>query len=775
MIEETPDPRAARPTDVRDVRPAARGHVVLGSLGRLSLLAPVARHGVAIAVALAATLARFALVPALGTESSYLFLFPASLLVALLAGPAPGIVAGIAGTIATEAWLARATGAVQVSGVDVARLAILVLGAAVVGRAGARLRRVAGELEASRARAEASEAILAHAGEMARLGAWWVDLDGVEALDAVPVRWSEEVFRIFGYASGEVLPSYPMYLDHIPPDDRAKVVAGVAGALSEGKSCALEHRIVRKDGTVRFVSARAGVVVAEDGRPLRLVGAVQDVTERREAEQSLRDNEARFRAITEAMPQIVCVLAPDGAAEYVNEQWTVYSGLTLAETARAGWQGLLHPDDVPAAAACRRRALETRAPQEVELRYRSADGRFRWFLSRLAPMPGADGRVARFIGAAMDITARKEAEEALRDADRRKTEFLGMLSHELRNPLAPIRNAIFVLERTDPAGAQARHARAVIERQSEHLTRLVDDLLDVTRIARGKIELRRARVDLGEVLRRSGEDLRSIVEGRGLELALDVPREPILADADATRLGQVIGNLLQNAAKFTPRGGRVTLALARDGDEAVIRVRDTGIGIDPDLLERAFEPFVQGERSLARTQGGLGLGLALVKGVAELHGGSAKALSAGQGRGTEIVVRLPAPAVRAPQAPGPELPRPTRPKHVLVVDDNVDAAESLAELVELLGHTAEIAYDGPSAIATAHATHPSAVLCDLGLPGLSGYDVARALRAAPGPRVQLIAVSGYAQPDDVERATRAGFDAHVAKPPDPDAIERLLA
>jgi signal transduction histidine kinase len=387
-----------------------------------------------------------------------------------------------------------------------------------------------------------------------------------------------------------------------------------------------------------------------------------------------------------------------------------------------------------------------------------------------------DRALVQFIGELAEGALRqRQAEEALREADRRKDEFLSLLSHELRNPLAPIRNSIYVLEHADPAGEQARRARAVIERQTEHLTKLVDDLLDVTRIAKGKIALRRARLDLASVARRTGEDLRSIVVARGLELVLEVPSAPVLVYGDETRLGQVLGNLLQNAAKFTPAGGRILLSACADGGVAELRVRDTGVGIAPGMLERVFEPFVQGESSLARTDGGLGLGLALVKGIVQLHGGTVRAESAGRGQGTEVIVRFPL----APPAPAREAtadgPVPaSRGRLVLVVDDNVDAADSLAELVELLGHSTMVAYDGPSAIAKAAANPPDIVLCDLGLPGMSGYEVARALRAGRRNDVRLVAVSGYAQPEDVKRAAEAGFDRHVAKPADPAVIERIL-
>jgi signal transduction histidine kinase/CheY-like chemotaxis protein len=371
--------------------------------------------------------------------------------------------------------------------------------------------------------------------------------------------------------------------------------------------------------------------------------------------------------------------------------------------------------------------------------------------------------------------ALRAANEQLREADRRKDEFLGMLSHELRNPLAPIRNSTYILRRTAPGSEQARHAQTVIERQTEHLTRLVDDLLDVTRIARGKIELRRSRVDLREVVRRAADDFRLATDDRGVTFRAVIPADEISAEADATRITQIIGNLLHNAGKFTRKGDVVTLSLESDGRHATVRVHDTGAGIEPALLPRVFDPFVQGERTLARTAGGLGLGLALVKAIAELHGGTVRGESAGQGKGAEFVVRLPlARAVAARTDGRRDVPRASGGSRVLVVDDNRDAAESLADIAKMLGHVVEVAYDGTSAVEKARVFAPSVVLCDIGLPGMSGYEVARTLRDT-GTRAKLFAVSGYAQPEDVKRAVEAGFDGHVAKPCDPEQIERLLS
>jgi signal transduction histidine kinase len=386
-----------------------------------------------------------------------------------------------------------------------------------------------------------------------------------------------------------------------------------------------------------------------------------------------------------------------------------------------------------------------------------------------------DQALVRFIGELAESALRHMRDrEALRDADRRKNEFLSVLSHELRNPLAPIMSSIHLLKHAEPGGEQAGRAREVIERQVEHLSRLVDDLLDLTRMTTGKLDLRCAHVDVAIVARRAADDLRSVLDARGLSLEVDLPDAPVVVNGDAMRIAQVLGNLLQNAAKFTPRGGAVRVSARSVADVAELRVRDTGVGMAPELLARVFEPFVQAEATLARTSGGLGLGLAVVKGIVGQHGGAVRAESAGPGKGTEVVVRLPLAAAEVSRAEVAAHPV-RRGRLVLVVDDNADAADSLAELVELFGHTAEVAHDGPSALAKARLNPPDVVLCDIGLPGMSGYEVARALRASPPGPMKLVAVSGYAQPEDVARAAEAGFDRHIAKPPDPDEILRALS
>lgn len=372
---------------------------------------------------------------------------------------------------------------------------------------------------------------------------------------------------------------------------------------------------------------------------------------------------------------------------------------------------------------------------------------------------------------AADILERAQAEEALEkanqrllEADRRKNEFLGMLSHELRNPLAPIRSSIHILERSAPGDEQARRAQAVIDRQVEHMTRLVEDLLDVTRISSGKVQLQREVLDLNELLQQTIEEHRVVENASDLDFVGH--SEQILVNGDRTRLSQVIGNVLQNSLKFTPRGGKTTVSVARDVTQgrAIVVVKDTGRGIPPEILPRLFEPFTQADSSLDRTKGGLGLGLAVVKGLVEMHGGSVKGESEGTGKGATFTITLPL-------AEGPPETRVLRTnaggirRRVLVIEDNVDAADSLKELLELSGHDVEVASTGPEGLEKARAFGPDLVLCDIGLPEMTGYDVVRAMRADPAlGDVRVIALTGYAGPDDVAKATQAGFDGHVAKP-----------
>jgi signal transduction histidine kinase/CheY-like chemotaxis protein len=364
----------------------------------------------------------------------------------------------------------------------------------------------------------------------------------------------------------------------------------------------------------------------------------------------------------------------------------------------------------------------------------------------------------------------------LRELDRRKSEFLAVLSHELRNPLTPIRNSLFLLDQAAPDSEQAARAKSVLLRQTEHLSKLVDELLDITRISRGKVELHREMLDVRNIVRLACDDHRTLFEQHQIDLRFDDPARPAWANADPHRFTQVIGNLLQNAAKFTPPGGRVVVSLRVANPDIEIRVRDTGIGMEARDLERVFEPFAQVENTLARTRGGLGLGLALVKGVVTMHGGRVSAMSDGLGHGCEIVVAVPLALPPASAGEKPSVVTATPGTLVLLIEDNVDVAQSLADILELSGRRVRLAYDGTTGIQMARELQPDVVLCDIGLPDVNGYEVARTLRADESLRsMRLIAVTGYAQYADKQKAIDAGFDAHLTKPPDLDILNKLLA
>jgi signal transduction histidine kinase/CheY-like chemotaxis protein len=461
-----------------------------------------------------------------------------------------------------------------------------------------------------------------------------------------------------------------------------------------------------------------------------------------------------------------------------------------------------------------------------EFRVRDASGAIRWLAEDVETERIGPGQWYT-VGVSVDISERRRLEEALRqraeelaDADRRKDEFLAMLAHELRNPLGAITNSVAVLQHADADEQARKRALDVLARQVQHQSRMVDDLLDVSRITRGLVELRLQPIDLAALVRETVEDYRTQYRGSGVELALRLAEPVIPAVGDPVRLSQVFGNLLSNALKFTPSGERVQVSVDREEGVAVIRVRDSGVGIAPELLPRVFETFTQGDRSLARSQGGLGLGLALVRGLVELHGGSVSAHSEGPGSGAEFVVRLPlrkdeggrlrdeggrmrdgtsdaSSGVRQPSlAGGDSIPALVPPsstdlgaagspsdldisppsRTVLVVEDNPDAAESMRDLLELAGYRVEVARTGPEAVATARRTGPAVVLCDIGLPGMDGYEVAGALRREPRTAgACLIAISGYGQAKDLQRSHDAGFDDHLVKPIVPQQLLELLS
>ncbi|HSA95930.1 MAG TPA: ATP-binding protein [Acidobacteriota bacterium] len=522
-----------------------------------------------------------------------------------------------------------------------------------------------------------------------------------------------------------------------------------------------------------------------EDRPAEVYTVFADITARRQAEEALRNSERLYRAIGESIDYGVWVCAPDGRNIYATDSFLKMVGLTQEECSNFGWADVLHPDDAERTIAAWKECVRTEGTWDIEHRFRGVDGAWHHVLARGLPVRNERGEIVYWAGINLDIGRLKKTEDALREreieleeVDRRKTEFLAMLSHELRNPLTPIRNSLFILDRAVPGGEQAERAKAVLDRQVGQLARLVDDLLDVTRISRGKIKIQPEPVELAGLVHRTVEDHRSQFAAAGIELVLELAEKPLWLDGDPSRIAQAVGNLLQNASKFADRGGRVALTVEENaaGNLAVIRVRDTGIGIAPDVLPQLFQPFMQGQSTLDRSRGGLGLGLALVKGLIELHGGTVEARSEGIGKGAEFTLRLPL----APRPAMPEPVLPDRPSHavkrVLIIEDNVDVAQSLREALGFLKHSVEVAPDGPAGLALAREFKPEVLLCDIGLPGMDGYDVAKAFRADPALRATfLVALTGYTLPEDQSKAQQAGFDRHLAKPASVGDLQKVLA
>ena len=517
---------------------------------------------------------------------------------------------------------------------------------------------------------------------------------------------------------------------------------------------------------------------------LARVGAhLQMARMRREASEALRQSHARFEALFDAAPLGVYLVDADLRIRQVNPK---------ARPAFGDIEGLIGSDFVevihvlwPLEFADEivgrfRHTLETGEPyfvaERIEQRLdRKAVEYYEWQLHRLTLPDGRHGVVCYF----SDISRHVLTRLALAEADRRKDEFLATLAHELRNPLAPIRNGLQVI-RLAGANGTVEQARIMMDRQLTQMVRLVDDLLDVSRITRGKLELRTERVELRAVIDSAVETARPLIEQAGHELIVAVPDEPTVVDGDTTRLAQVVSNLLTNSAKYTHRGGHIRLTVERANGAVAVSVTDDGIGIPPAMLGRVFEMFTQVDRTLEKTTGGLGIGLSLVKGLVEMHGGTIEARSEGEGRGSEFVVRLPVATSGAGEpdrtdgeAVGVE---PSGRRRILVVDDNVDSADSLAQLLELLGNEVRTANDGAAGIGAARTFRPDVVLMDIGMPKMNGYEACRHIRGqAWGREMVLVALTGWGQEDDRRKSSDAGFDSHLVKPVDAAALMKLLA
>jgi PAS domain S-box-containing protein len=456
-----------------------------------------------------------------------------------------------------------------------------------------------------------------------------------------------------------------------------------------------------------------------------------------------------------------------------------------------GWAKLLHPDDVPKANADVKRAFET-GEYFTEFRVIWPDGSIHWLETRANVFKDGHDKPVRIMGVNMDVTDRKRVEEELRqiqrelqqrieqlaDADHRKDQFLATLAHELRNPLAPIYNGLQLMRIAGSDLNAIEQSRSMMERQTAQLVRLVDDLMDMSRINRGRIELRREKVELATVIHSAVESSRPLIEQMGHKISVSLPNDLLIVDADLTRLAQVFVNLLNNAAKYTERGGQLWLTAERQGSEAMVSVRDNGIGIPADQLSHIFEMFSQVDQTLERSQGGLGIGLTLVKRLVEMHNGNIEARSDGLGKGSEFIVRIPlvldtAPPTAKREGKQPEIETSLR---ILIVDDNRDGADTLAMMLKAAGNDIRTAYDGEQALAACEAFRPEVILLDLGLPKLNGYEVCRRIRQQPwGKQMVIIARTGWGQDEDRQRTREAGFDHHLVKPVDRSALLKLLA
>ena len=517
-------------------------------------------------------------------------------------------------------------------------------------------------------------------------------------------------------------------------------------------------------------------ILGPDGEVEAVAGTTRDVTERKRFEEELKDSELRFRTITNAMPQMVWTALPDGTIDYHSEQFYRFAGLPPGTAEGTAWaETLLHPDDQADGRARWERSLATGEPYEATYRARHHSGEYRWILARGLPLRSENGEIVKWLGTDTDIHEAKLTEEALQEANHRKDEFLAMLAHELRNPLAPISAAAQVLRLVPNNPDKVRQYSEVISRQVSHMTTLVNDLLDVSRVTRGMVQLEKAPVDLKAVVTSAAEQVHPLVEAGRHTLALQLGSAPASVLGDRARLIQVSANLLANAAKYTPPGGQITLALDVVDGLVRIGVGDNGNGIEATLLPHVFDLFVQGKRTPDRAQGGLGLGLALVKNIVAMHGGQVSARSDGLGQGSTFTVELPAVAhLPRPAAPAPALiASSNRRLRIMLVDDNADAAATLSALLAAAGHLVQVINDPRDAVGAALASPPEVFILDIGMPLIDGHALARQLRAQPALSGALyVALTGYGQSSDRESSRQAGFDRHFVKPVE---AARLLA
>jgi PAS domain S-box-containing protein len=590
--------------------------------------------------------------------------------------------------------------------------------------------------------------------------------------------WNSGAERIKGYREPEIIGKH--FSIFYPPE--ALEVGWPAKELTEAERVGHfedEGWRLRKDGT-RFWANVVITALRDAGGNLRGFSKItRDLTERRATEERMRRSEERFRLLLEGIEDYaIFMLDGTGCVTSWNTGAERVTGWSAGEITGHSFERFYPSEDRAAGRPGEdlRRAQLNRRLEDQGWRLRKDGGLF-WAETMITALHDEHGEPRGFAFVMRDLTERKRMEN-LEEQGRHLTEFLAMLAHELRNPLAPIRSALAIIGAHADLPPQVTWSREVIERQTGQLVRLVDDLLDVSRITRGKLRMKSVAMDINAAVLRAVESSRPLVDARSHHMELALAQGPIAVHGDMTRLTQVVVNLLNNAAKYTPEGGRIELSTAIEGRDAVIRVRDNGVGIAPQLLERVFDVFAQGERTLDRSEGGLGIGLTLARRIAGLHGGTIVARSDGAGKGSEFEVRLPRLDLTVSddeRGGGNGISAASRRRSVLVVDDNEDAAQSLAMLLGMAGHAPSIERDGAAALQRALLDRPDIVLLDLGLPGLSGYEVAQALRSRPeGRAMRIYALTGYGNEEDRKRSAAAGFDGHLVKPVMPAELIALI-
>jgi PAS domain S-box-containing protein len=493
--------------------------------------------------------------------------------------------------------------------------------------------------------------------------------------------------------------------------------------------------------------------------------------------QRMRETERTYRAIGDSIDYGIWINDALGRNVYCSDSFLKLLGLTQEQCSNDDWSNLLHPDEREKTLADWKECVRTGGVWKREHLYLGKDGEYHPMAARGVPVRNDAGEIVGWAGFNLDIADLKRQQEALRESDRRKDEFLATLAHELRNPLAPLRNGLEILERTGSETPLGTQVRGIMARQLEQMVRLIDDLMDVSRISRGRISVKRERMDLLDAVRTAVDTARPAIDAAEHKLALDLPPGPVVVEGDAVRLAQVFANLLSNAAKYTPRGGDIRLVVKKQGENACVSIKDSGIGISKQMLPRIFDLFVQADRAIERAQGGLGVGLSIAQRITQMHGGNVEAHSEGEGQGTEFVVRLPLARARNDAAKERRERRasPSNHRRILVADDNTDAASTLGAMLELMGHEVMTAADGADAVEKARAFKPEIIFLDVGMPRMNGYDACEAIRKSPGgDRMTIIALTGWGQESHKRRSREAGFDRHFVKPVALDDLQAIF-